>query len=279
MKVKILLFPLSLTIVFAISIFWTKPEISSALIVKESVVNSKSRLEKVSAVVGNISTLDRSLNEKSEDERFVGKYLPKIGSDERILDQANFLAGESQILLVSAKLENVPNKLVQEAANQIELDAERKEVMNASPGNIFGGGSSSSTDVVFVDTNPESRMRLTKVSLSVMGKYDQIKSFVERMYRADYFHRFVSLKIGKDTSLQGDASESPQAKDPEILSVEAVVEFASLPEASVDKGSFLKAFEKPSFDYSIVENLRTRASGEILPLDASPSGRSNPFLR
>ena len=97
--------------------------------------------------------------------------------------------------------------------------------------------------------------------------------------RQDHFHRFLSLKIGEDAPSGGSASGESETKDPEVLTAEAVIEFAFLPESSVERGVFLTAFEKSSFDYSIVEELRVRASREIPLLDASPSGRSNPFLR
>lgn len=276
---KLLLLPLSLVIVIAVSVFWIKPEISLVLATKKSIAESEARLEKTNEVIGNIGALDRSLNENAGNERLTEKYLPKEGSDDRILDQANFLASESGLLLSSAKLERVSNKAVQMAAEQIEKNAEQAELAAASPGNIFRNTMSPESDIVFVDSEPEARIRLIETSFSMIGKYDQIKSFIERMYRADHFHRFLSLKIGEDALSGGSAFGESETKDPEVLTAEAVIEFAFLPESSVERGVFLTAFEKSSFDYSIVEELRVRASREIPLLDASPSGRSNPFLR
>ncbi len=281
MKVKILLFPLSIVIAITLSIFWIQPEISTIFSLRTQKDAVGARLVEIDQVISNIAALDRSLNENTEDEQFVETYLPKAGSDDRILDEVNFLSGGSGVLLVSTGLKRVSSDAAQVAQQVVQAEADKAEIGSATPeSSLLNIGSSSDSAMVFVPSSPKVRVRSTDVSVSALGKYDQIKAFVDKIYRANSFQNFLSVKVSqKAEERQGSASSPAVPTVSDVLSVDMVIRFGFLPSTSVPHGSFLDTFKKPSFNLTTIQDLRSRATSELPLLDVTPPGRANPFLR
>lgn len=277
MKVKVLLFPLSIVIVIAASVFWIQPEISSALALRTQDNQVRVRLDQMGQVIANIDTLDSSLTENDGDRRFVETYLPKMESDDVIIDEVNFLASESGVLLVSADLKSVSSDLAKEAALQVQAETERTEVISNSSGSLLNTGMSSEPDLLFTKSSPDARVRSTEVSVSALGKYDQIKAFIDRVYHANHFQSFVSIDIAKKSQEQSGAE--PVSATPDILNADMVIQFSMLPETMLSSGTLLDTFKTSSFNLAVVQDLRGRVTSELPMLDATPSERSNPFLR
>lgn len=271
---KLLLFPLSLVIALAFSIFWIQPEISSVFSLRLEKEDAEKRLVRTEEVISNIDALDRSLNENMGNEQFIKTYLPQSGSDDRILDEMNFFAGESGLLLASAKLERVSSEVALAAEQAAKAAAEQEEIRSASPGSLLNTGTSSVSDA-YVSSSPAARVRSANVSLSVFGKYEQIKAFIDRVYRADHFQRFLSVEVKSAT--QNGPTSAPIA--PDTLTASLKVQFSFLSKTTVAKGTFLEAFKKPNFDLSVVQDLRDRATNTVPSLEAVPSARQNPFVR
>ena len=278
MKVKLLLFPLSIVIALALGIFWIQPMASEALMLRAKVNSAQEKLDKISQVVSNIDRLDRSLDENNGNEVLVRTYLPEKGSDDRILDEVNFLSGDSGLLLLATGMDRVSSEaaLAAQAASEAAADKAELDSVSASRG-LIAPDSSSSTLPVFVSSSPMSRIRSVDVSISVFGKYEQIRDFADRIYHANHFQRFLSVDIKKkEAKKEGDAA--PETA-PDVLEGNIVVRFSFLPTAHVSEGSFLVAFDRSSFDFGLVQDLLVRATREISPLTVAPTPRSNPFLR
>lgn len=277
MKVKILLFPLSLVIALAVGVFWVKPEISSALALRTQESEAKARLDQMDQVIANIDTLDRSLEENASDRQFVETYLPKAGSDDVIVDELNFLSSESGMLLVSTDLKPVSSELAKAAAEQVQAENDKAEVAAASPGSLTGT-EVSNPDLLFTNSAPDARVRATEVSVSGLGKYDQIKAFIDRVYHANHFQNFVSVDISEKPDVtQGDEKSAKLA--PDVLSANIVIRFSALPETKISSGVLLDTFKKSAFDLGVVQDLRGRVANELPALDVTPANRANPFLR
>ena len=277
MKVKLLLFPLSIVIALAVGVFWIQPEISSVLALRTQDAEVVARLVQMDQVIANIDTLDRSLAENDGDRQFVEIYLPKVGSDDSIIDEVNFLAGESGILLVSTGLKPVSSDIAKAAALQVQAESERAEVASNSPGSLLNTGSVASPELVFTKSSPDARLRSIEVSVSALGKYDQIKSFADRLYHANHFQKFVSLDITQKP--QGQLGSESASTAPDVLSADMILQFGVLPATVVSSGVLLDTFQSPAFKVSVVQDLRARVTNELPQLDAVPAERPNPFLR
>ncbi len=277
MKVKLLLFPLSIVIALAVGVFWIQPEISSALALRTQDADAMARLAQMDQVIANIDALDRNLAENDGDRQFVEMYLPKTGSDDSIIDEVNFLAGESGILLVSTGLKSVSSDIAKAAALQVQAESERAEVASNSPGSLLNTGSVASPELVFTKSSPDARLRSIEVSVSALGKYDQIKSFADRLYHANHFQKFVSLDITQKPQGQLGSESASTASD--VLSADMILQFGVLPATVVSSGVLLDTFQSPAFKVSVVQDLRARVTNELPQLDAVPAERPNPFLR
>ncbi|QQR77082.1 MAG: hypothetical protein IPJ67_02910 [Candidatus Moraniibacteriota bacterium] len=277
MKVKLLLFPLSIVIALAVGVFWIQPGISSALMLRTQDSQAQARLDQMDQVIANIDTLDSSLTKNDGDRQFVETYLPKMGSDDVIIDEVNFLAGESGILLVSTDLKSVSSDLTKAAALQVQAESDRAEVAANSPGSLLNTGMPSDQELLFTKSSPDARVRSTEVSVSVLGKYDQIKAFVDRVYHANHFQGFVSVDIAEKP--QGKTEVESADVAPDVLSADMVIRFGVLPETTLSSGVLLDTFKTSAFDLAVVQDLRGRVTTELPMLDATPSERPNPFVR
>lgn len=277
MKVKLLLFPLSIVIALAVGVFWIQPGISSALMLRTQDGQAQARLDQMDQVIANIDTLDSSLTKNDGDRQFVETYLPKMGSDDVIIDEVNFLAGESGILLVSTDLKSVSSDLTKAAALQVQAESDRAEVAANSPGSLLNTGMPSDQELLFTKSSPDARVRSTEVSVSVLGKYDQIKAFVDRVYHANHFQGFVSVDIAEKP--QGKTEVESADVAPDVLSADMVIRFGVLPETTLSSGVLLDTFKTSAFDLAVVQDLRGRVTTELPMLDATPSERPNPFVR
>ncbi|MGB2791756.1 MAG: hypothetical protein WBC29_04365 [Candidatus Moraniibacteriota bacterium] len=277
MKVKLLLFPLSIVIALAVGVFWIQPGISSALMLRTKDGQAQARLDQMDQVIANIDTLDSSLTKNDGDRQFVETYLPKMGSDDVIIDEVNFLAGESGILLVSTDLKSVSSDLTKAAALQVQAESDRAEVAANSPGSLLNTGMPSDQELLFTKSSPDARVRSTEVSVSVLGKYDQIKAFVDRVYHANHFQDFVSVDIAEKP--QGKTEVESANVAPDVLSANMVIRFGVLPKTTLSSGVLLDTFKTSAFDLAVVQDLRGRVTTELPMLDATPSERPNPFVR
>ncbi len=277
MKVKLLLFPLSIVIALAVGVFWIQPGISSALMLRTQDSQAQARLDQMDQVIANIDTLDSSLTKNDGDRQFAETYLPKMGSDDVIIDEVNFLAGESGILLVSTDLKSVSSDLTKAAALQVQAESDRAEVAANSPGSLLNTGMPSDQELLFTKSSPDARVRSTEVSISALGKYDQVKAFVDRVYHANHFQGFVSIDIAEKP--QGQNGVESSAVAPDVLSANMVIRFGVLPEMTLSSGVLLDTFKTSTFDLAVVQDLRGRVTTELPMLDAVPSERPNPFVR
>lgn len=287
MKVKILLLPLSIVIAIAVSILWIQPGLSAALALRSQVGEARTRLQQIETVIANIDSLDKSLNENNGNESFVRTYLPEKSSDDRILDQVNFLAGESGVLLISTGVKRLSSEAALAAASVAEANADKAELEKASASRSLSqlasdGSMENSQPPVFVSSSPEARVRSMDLSVSVFGKYEQIRDFIDRIYHANHFQSFMAVAISSRTDQKQGAlpSDTPAVStSPDMLEGNMVIRFGSLPPSSVSQGTFLMAFSEPQFNFSPVQSLRERVTRELSPLSVSPSPRPNPFLR
>lgn len=276
MKVKILLFPLALVVALAMGIFWIKPEISAILTLRKELDGAEAKLAQINGVLSNIDTLNQSLDENVGNETFVGTYLPATESDQRILDEVNFLAGESGLLLFSADVDHVASELIQNVQASVQEAQMQAELGQSTPGAILPVASSV-TLPQFVASSPKEQVRSVDVVLSVFGKYDQIKTFLDRVYHSNHFQRFLKIEVGE--KLVTGTTQMPDSGSAETLESKITVRFGYLPAVKVAPGTFLASFNTDQFDFTTVRNLRERVTKEIPPLQVSPAARSNPFLR
>lgn len=276
MKVKILLFPLAIVIALSLSIFWIQPEIASVRSFLTQKEEAEKTLEKTEKIISNIETLFSSLGGNPDDEAFVLKYLPRVDYDDRLLDEVNYLAGDSGLFLSSVAFERSSNMEAAMAAAAAELAKEQSE---GNTTYIPVSGDQSSDGSGTPNLSPEAYLSFSDVAVSAHGKYDQIKAFMEKMYRADHFQSFRSVEIVSETDEKKSEMDPLISFPVDVLRANIIVRFSALKMLHVERSSRLDEFSEPEFKLDTIQALRERVSNQLASLDAISSQRGNPFFR
>lgn len=277
MNVKILLFPLSLVIAIAVGIFGVQPSIKVALDKRANLDVANQNLQHVRTIVANVSSLSKNLDDNAAQEQLVVTYFPKMQDDERMIDVSNFLASESGILLSSVKMEPIKSELVQSAALRQNAQQEIKEVRDVSPTSAVATTTAMSSALTLVKSSPETRMRSVDATLSVLGRYEQIKAFLEKLYRSNRLNRFDSVLIQVPSQESGKSLGEALPQD--ILQGIFTVRFSFLPPTLLDEGTYVPIFEKTTFDFKTANELQSMITSTVAPLIVTPSPRPNPFVQ
>lgn len=277
MNAKMLLFPLSLIIAIAVGIFWIQPALTEVLDKRATIDAANQNLQQVQTIAANVAVLSRNLDDNVDREQLVATYFPKMQDDERMIDVSNFLASESGILLSSVKMEQIKSELVQSAATRQSAQEEIREVGEVSPTSAAATAIALSPALTLVQSSPETRMRAEDVTLSVLGRYEQIKMFFEKLYRSNRLNQFrmISIQVPSATSQTPDVP----TLSPDILQGTFTVRFSFLPLTSLAEGTYVPIFEKTAFNFQTVDELQGMITSTVAPLDVTPSPRPNPFIQ
>lgn len=278
MNAKMLLFPLSLVIAIAVGIFWVQPALTEVLDKRATVDTANRNLQQVQTIAENVAVLSRNLDDNADREQLVVTYFPKMQDDERMIDVSNFLASESGILLSSIKMEPVTSELVQSAATRQSAQEEIQEVGEVSPTSAAATAVALSSALTLVQSSPETRMRAEDVTLSVLGRYEQIKMFFEKLYRSNRLNQFRVISI---QTPQASSSQSPDAPtlSPDILQGTFTIRFSFLSPLTLSEGTYVPVFEKTSFDFKTADELQGMITNTVAPLSVMSSPRPNPFVQ
>lgn len=246
MGLKLLVFPLSVLIAFILGIWKAYPEIQRIMTLQTEIETQKQALETVNNKVKNAQSLDGDLSAHADLERVVLEYLPTGQDDERMLDALNFLASQSGVVVSGAEFKS-ESKNNEPAVNQ-----------------------ATATEAVATDPNaPKSiPFRKVDVSVSVMGSYEGIRAFLEKISHTNHFHQFVRVDIKKSSNSQEGS----------MLEGSMGIVFSYFQESRMAKLSSGDVFASSSIDFSQAENLKKYISDPVPALDASGAGKANPFL-
>jgi Tfp pilus assembly protein PilO len=265
MNVKLLLFPLSITIAIAVLIFYAKPELDIALSNRAAMAEKAAFAQTIDAKIQNVQTLDASLNTNKESVDTVMHYFPNTRDDERIVDGVNFSAAQSGLALTSVKLEKVADPTI--AATPVAKDA-----LGAGP-TIFTGNADINTlnQKPFVPAVPKS----VSAVITASGSYENIRDTVGRISHMDRFQNFTVVSINRSITPQSANSKVPAGALDAVLTAN----FTYLPKAKAQGNFNNPALNQQKYDFSIVAKLKQYISAPIPSIEVGAAGVSNPFLR
>lgn len=269
MNVKMLFFPLSITVALAVFVFYVKPEIDttmgdrSALAVKESFATD------VTKKIQNVQALESSLDTNKESEDAVLHYFPATRDDDRIVDGINFLVAQAGLSLASVKIEKV--------ANLRESDV----VVDAPVGSnvIFATAS----DIAAVTAAPIVPIVPSVLSAKVVaiGSYEGIRDAVAKLSHMDRFQDFASVDIARVVADSEQSSTDQPVTPSNTLSATFEMNFTYLPKVNV-KGNFNRPILSQatfSSSFDVIQKLKQYTSTSVPSIEIGTTGAVNPFLR
>ncbi len=255
MSLKLLLFPTMLVIAFTIGFLYIRPDVQTILEQRTIETVKREALAKVATVETNLSSLSQSLSSRSETVRLVNRYLPQSLDQERAVDIVNFLAQQSGVVVSALRIK----------------DSTPPPVAPRSVSTTLGADEEPSPESLVPPAPPAEPVKSYEVNVTVMGPYDNIRGFFERMHRTDRLHRVVSWGIQKPT-------DRPQEVIPEnFLEGILVADFQYFSEKRAGNALGQPLFESDSIDFRAANSLADFINSPVGDLERPAAGRGNPF--
>lgn len=246
------------------------PEIIKARALYDENKTSSEMIADINERKDNIRSLDENLGANKDKQSFVESYVPKEKLEERVIDAINHLSSESGVILGSiAIVGGESNTFVQE-------DPE------VSPGKMIYK-SNSSTNAGSVPTLGVPAAPIgTNYSISVIGKYENLKIFLDMLNKSDMLNDLASVEVKNSTGGDGsgNAGEASQGSSGQagVLSAEITMSFYHLRNIRWAGDHKDPIFEKSQLDFSGIEKIRSFISKKMPTLEVLEKGRPNPFL-
>lgn len=263
MKVKLLVFPAVLAVSIIILITYVWPEIGALKKTNSDLAGSKAILENILEKKSKMENLKNSLGQNQDKENFVLDFLPLEKNEEGIINGINYLATNSGASLTNLTLEEDKNPVVKDDLNAVDS----KGVLFSSSEVNAGSQTGQSAGV---------KMRFVKSKISLAGNYENIKTFLEDLYKMEMFNSVDSILISKQESGQFQGANIDQNSNTLYSDIE--VSFAYLPRIKINGDYSPSIFGQSSFDFSAYNKLNSLVSKKIPKLEVGEEGRSNPFL-
>lgn len=249
---------LAISITIFIAYVW--PELGAVREAKSDLDESKKVLENTLEKKNNLENLKNSLDQNQDKEGFVLSYLPPDKSEERIINGISYLAANSGTSLTNLSLEeekNVVNK-----GEEAPVDGKGGLFSGSSAGNTSSPGNQAA----------KPQMRFTKFKINIAGNYDNIKTFLEDLYRMEMFNSVNSILIGKQEE------NKDQSQNPGALYATIETSFGYLPKTKISGNYSAPIFTQSSVDFTPYDKLKDLVSKKIPALEVKEQGRANPFL-
>jgi len=258
MRLKILIFPLSLALSVIILIFLAKPEWDSIQTTKLQLAESQQKLDEVMEKKKNIENLTRIYDQNQDVVSYINSYLPSKREEEDAIHAINYMATGSAVILSNLNLEIDTNKA-----------APVPPVQDAAAGGAEAQAASA----------PEIPVLSTvKFKASISGNYEGIRTFLDRASKLEMFNSLDALKIEKNKkSMQSSEGEEIQMPE-DLLLLEMDISLGQLKEVEVGNNYFSPLFSESSFNLAAYDKLKSEISQQIPALEAGGEGRTNPFL-
>lgn len=259
MRLKIFFAPLVFLIAGVIAIWYVWPTILEIQTRSLELSASKDKLNSTLERKDNLETLKGILDRNKEKEDFILSYLPSARNEEKIVDGLNYLATDSGLSLIN-----------------IAVEEERLPLIQDELGNTYDPNNTASLPegTVIPVVAPQTRFLIVKANTS--GKYENVKMFLNQVYRMEMLNKVNSLEV-KKVAIGGAPVEGEQAAS-DTLTATVEIKFGYLPSIHEEGESLSPVFSSKEINFSQYQRLKDFVTEKIPDLDEGQKGKSNPFL-
>jgi len=251
MKTKILLVPLIISIIIALSIWLVYPAYSNGNNgVKEKYEQLKKEQKNLSNIQNksaNAQKLSSQLSTLSDKNVLYG-FIPKSAKEEEIVDNLNFLASSAGLSIFNIDL-------------------------SYSKQNTLLNNSSQSNQTSDSESLPIAKT--FKVKIKVAGSYEAIKQFIGSVNKLNRYNDVTILNIKKNMNNQ----EENVNTSVNMLLTDMETTFDILPQAKLsDQNVNDPIFSSDKLDTKIISKIKDARNTKVFQLDIGQKGKTNPFL-
>lgn len=219
--------------------------------IKAKLAVSNDKMEDIDMRISNAKKLADELSQNSNDQKMLFHYLPEKKLNEDMVASLNSMASASGVALTSLSFKDIKDETPVAA-----------EIM----GTTMGDGMEMNKGMDS-PKNIEPKKSFSKnfgASVVMVGDYEKIKGFVSSLATLKRFNTIDSLSISN--------KEGANLLEANLEAKFSYLEkIASIP--VVDK----EMFKGPSFNMSVVEEIKNKTNINITKPDVDSAGRTNPF--
>lgn len=263
MKIKMLIAPLLIVFAIWMSIWVLVPGYYELDGKSQELSDAEAKLLDVQEKNRRIASLIADLSKKTDEQNVLFRYLPSEKKEEEIIDNLNYLA-------------------THEGLSVMEISIVKKEGVAAVQSNSaevsapFLSGTNAVNSVSSSTTAQSSQVVIDPVSVDanfvVMGTYDKIKIFTQKLALLKRFNTVRLIKISRDEL--GEEQEGPR----DILKAEMKLGFVYLSKMKASSNINNEIFYKEKFDTSVIESIKKEVNTDMVDLKVDQKSRSNPFV-
>lgn len=245
-------------IIFAI---W--PDFKQISVKKQELQATQAAADSIKEKNANMASLVASLNasQNLEARDFAFNYIPKEKKEEVIFNSLSAIANSEGVAVT------LSNASVENKAETVAL-AVAPEAPQSSQAVLFG--SEMSVDGVMVPTSVLPTEKTIRAKMSISGKYENIKKFIEKLYSLNMRTDISDMRLASTMDQEGGATG--------VLLADITADFTYLPEAKINNDYNSPVFGVKSFDFAIVTQVSEMLSQKFSAVTVEKSERNNPFL-
>ncbi len=283
MSLKLLAVPFLVICTLVIAISYVKPDISILLKKQHQVGILQAQLVSLETIESNIKSMRSQITTSSSDSEstmtdadFLRQVYFPIGSDiEKGVDQLNFLADQSGIVVSDVQVEDQKKDIAQTEVKDETLQTSA-DLLIAKKGDAV------IEEVPLVSVHRTYTPRSYLVTLKTAGSYQSTKDFYARVVQAKRFFlpqnvEIISREESKPMEMGGaDQKEVP----PDTVFSTLEVQFFTLPAVSLATPVGEDVFEKAQLNFATLAMIRQNPQGVTPELPAAnPLGETNLFIK
>lgn len=247
MRLKTLIFPLSVVIATATSIGYVYPEYEKMLANRDTMTQKQELLNNVTQRAKNVASLQESYESDLKSKEKVMNYMPMRSSEEPLLNMVHKIVADSGSVISDISAESVlaQTEAIPEGMDPAALASDQAFLEKIS----FRKGS-------------------TNTTLKVAGQYGGLKSVLDKLQNLPRSNSIENVNLYSEESKKEGA-------DPNILFLEVSSKYGYAPLAKLRTEQAPTIFSTSAFDFAFLAEFEP---SPFVPVSVDQSGRENPFL-
>lgn len=246
MKLKILIIPLLILAIIVFSIWFLAPAYFSVKDTKAKLDEVVAKNEDIKNKLETAKRLNQELLSKGEEQKIISVYLPENKEEEGVINYFDDLVRREGMLTLGFAL------------------ASKENLQSAIPLDPLTG--------MALETSSDPSVQYMNAKFKVLGTYEKIRDFMEKLSKLKRFNEISTLKISKDVSSENESGASSG------LIVEATAGFGYLEKIKNISDIDNKALISGKFDLSTIDYIKSNKNTEISELTPDAAGKANPFM-
>jgi Tfp pilus assembly protein PilO len=261
MRFKIILFPLAVLICVFVSIKWIWPEITHYEELTKGRTEKQKILDSHNSEKSKIESLRNDIDANKSKETVALNYFPVQRNEENIVNTINYLATNSSVKLNDLSLEEKVIAQTTSVSSSQDVPTSKDALFASGSGNTSG------------QTETASPPKFVNSKIKISGTYQNIKIFLNQIYKMPIFIKVNSLTIAKP-------AETADAAKTDSLDLDVDASFAYKPFFVIKENYALPSFPNGSFDFSYIQKIEDSSVKVTNVSDSgvNSTGRENPFL-